>query len=237
MATARDLITKAYRVSGLVAIRETPDDNEINRGLEQLNGIIDTWNSESLIPYSNTELTENFIVGQGSYSIGPSGADFTGTRPIEILGIQVKISDTLIPLRSVTNIDWQNSYVNESPSGRPEYYRYNATNPNGTIEVNPQPGTAYEIRISYKALLTSYALNDTIALPVGYESALEYALAAMLGGIEGVINPFVIEQASARKERIQTRNVEPPTLSLNGLPIGSNDRYDITTDQVRGNLG
>ena len=84
--------------------------------------------------------------------------------------------------------------------------------------------------------MTSYGLNDTVALPPGYYSALEWGLAVLLGAIQGLVNPSVVQLAASRKERLETRNLEVGTLSLNALPLNNGSRYNINTDQMQGRL-
>jgi hypothetical protein len=70
--TTRDIIVAALRNVGAIDIVEAPESNEIDIALNELNGIIDSLNTENLWPYTQIEVTGSLTGGKSQYTIGKS---------------------------------------------------------------------------------------------------------------------------------------------------------------------
>lgn len=74
--TARDLVTSAYRKSGIVGRVSEPTKNEIEDGLQELNQMIEGLNTESLWP-SSLKKIEKILPFQNEFTIGLSDSLIT----------------------------------------------------------------------------------------------------------------------------------------------------------------
>lgn len=229
--TARDLITEAYRTSGLIGIGETPDNNEINAGLNQLHMLLESWDAESLWPYTKLIHKGQFVVGQESYTIGLAGGeDIAIQRPDSVENFGFIIGSTFKPLSSVGMSDYQNSYRTTTESSLPVYYVYYPDFPSSRIVVYPKPSSNYDFELQYSVKLIKYGLNDALNLPSGYLSPILWGLASTLCDVLGHNNPRVETRAREYKATIKRMNVEPTTMGYGGVPGGGSRSWDVLAD-------
>ncbi len=82
--TAQDVVTDALVIIGELGRGQTPNTEELQHGLDVLNGILDIWSTERLSLHKVKRVRFTLVPGQQDYTIGPTGADFTNERPVLI---------------------------------------------------------------------------------------------------------------------------------------------------------
>jgi hypothetical protein len=184
MSTALDLIKIALRKLDVTQFNQTPDADEGLIGLSALNLMLDQWTNEKLMIFAWKNETFDLTPTKGEYTIGPTGADLTTTRPMYIerafvrfnYGTQSYVQD--FQLEIIPNSKYQELYLKSLTTTYPAYLYYNPTYPNGTIELYPLPSSACKLGLSSTLQLTKFdKLTDEVDLPPGYESAIAFNLA------------------------------------------------------------
>lgn len=84
MATAADIITDALTAISEISRNQTPAPEDFDKGLSELNDLLDSLSAERLGIYAVKPLALQLTPGQQDYTIGPTGADFTNERPVLI---------------------------------------------------------------------------------------------------------------------------------------------------------
>ena len=140
-------VTRAMRSLGAIASGEAPSAAEAQDGLEILNAMVDAWRLQRLAIFFSTENEFDIVAGQQTYSIGPTGADFTQARPITIERAScVQYTNPLRPIELPVDIwtdqRWQGIPVKNTTSALFTRMRYRPLHPNGSIDVWPIPNTA-----------------------------------------------------------------------------------------------
>lgn len=184
MTTALDIITDAMQECGVLTKDETPTNSEAQSGLAKLNRLMGAWSNTGKLAYER--VTESFTLSSGvaSYTIG-SGATFDTTRPMKIVEAHVRQDSTDYQLTLVNDKVFQSiSYKNVGSI--PELLNYTNEYPTGTINLYPEPATAYTLFITSEKPLTTFATTATsLDLPPGWEEALTYNLAVRMCGTYG----------------------------------------------------
>jgi hypothetical protein len=235
--SVKDLIRYAFEDAGLFAAEDTLPDGDLNRGVLELNDLIEQWNTENFWPYTNETIVWNSVVNQKFYEIG-IGAEIDKNRPLQIEALALIEGGTYIPLVQKEDSNWVHYLKNdEATVGQPEFFIYRPTFPNGRIELYPIPSRIYEMRMTVQTLIIEYGKNDTIDLPPGYRSALRSGLAAVLALVYQafhVMGPLAAV-AETRKDRVKKQNVTVGVLTHKGLPRrGRGPGYNTRTDTFKG---
>lgn len=182
MATALSMIKKSMRLIGAIGSNETPTATEADDALNALNVMLDAWSIERLLVYQITQETFTWASGNASRTIGSSG-DFNTTRPTKIENGFTRISDIDYHYRVVDKETYDAIKDKTTKSSYPEIVYYSQASPLGTIYGWPVPSAAISFYLnSWKQLQQFSALTTTVALPAGYQRAIEYNLAIELHG-------------------------------------------------------
>ena len=204
MATARKIVKDGWILSKVVALGQAPSGEQIDFGLTLLNDMLQGWNNEKLMKYVLSSDTASTTTG--SFTICPSG-DITATqRPVSISSCKLKVGSNYVPMSSFTPDDYDQQ-VEGINSSIPGYYKYDATDTDGTITVYPTPSSNQTFKISWRTELPEYGLNDDVELPQGYEQAMRWGLAARMGVMSGFSDAGVIGSAKAAKDILKRNNV------------------------------
>lgn len=187
MADAQEIIDDALSNLGVLAVGESLAS--YTSEVIVFNRMLDAFNSQRLMIYSITDDTYTLVADQQSYTIGPSGADFTATRPVKIENANIVNEtadpDERWPVAILDKNQWANRYASwefEYPSA----LYYEPTYPKGTIHLFDIPTTAHKLELFTWNQLT--AITDettTVALPPSYKEALTYEMVARLAPIYG----------------------------------------------------
>jgi hypothetical protein len=240
MATANGLITKAMRLIGSLGKGEQPDSDEATDGLASLNSMLDAWQIERLMVYQIVQNSHTWPTTTTSRTIG-SGGNFAVQRPVRIeAAYAMDSSNQWFPLVVLQNRNEYDSIVVKSTgSTLPEYLFYDPAYPLGVIYLYPVPSVQLTLKLNTWQTLQSFAsLTTDLALPPGYQRAIEFNLAMELAAEYGKgkeIDPQVPFIATQSKAAIKTINqpsmvaqVEAAVAALGKIAGGG--RYNIFTD-------
>ena len=240
MSTALDICTAALRLIGVGASGETLPAAEAQDALTSLNQLIQRWNLERLMIHAITLQQFSFVVGQQSYTIG-SGGNFNTTRPVRIERATVKVLTQTpnyeVPLQLVTDQEWspiiEKSLTAEIPQLLWPQMTYGASGL-ATLWFWPIPSVVNAVVLDTWGPITSLAsLSTTVALPPGYEEAMQYGLALKLapeyGRIPDAQLPTIAEIAAESKAAIKSANSEPVLSRCDSALLKRGGYFDIRT--------
>lgn len=239
MATYRDLITRSLRLMGGVAATQTPSDTQATQGLEVLKEIIDAWNGSSLMLFSNAYTTFNFVQGQSTYDLGPSGDWVITPRPVRIDGAWVRDNSRSpaidIAMTELSAAEFGSIATKDTTSPNSFYFNYDPDWPDGQIKVWPVPADSSHqmVILTQSSLDQTITLNTTETLPPAYRQALVYNLAVALSPEYGIEAPMsVINIALTAKQTIMNNNFESEEMEFDSMASGKT--YIYTGYPVRG---
>ncbi len=232
MATGQGLIEDALRDIGVGALGDTPNQEIINYSLRQLNRMLETWSAEVGPQFYSVFESLTWTSGQASQTIG-SGGDLNTTRPISITSLQTRKSSLDYTLNQVSLEQYQTTVLKSISTDYPEVFAYQRNFPLGTIYMFPVPASSLSIRITSKKALSDLTLAGTVALPEGYEEAIQKNLAIRLAPAFGrSVKPELVMVANKAKEAIKMVNRDHnemwPDYMLPGQSDGEN--IDILTN-------
>ena len=228
-STARDLVEASLSTIGAIGESDPMTASMQNKALDELNTMIESWNTDDLIPYVQTEKILTLVSGTSTYTISPTG-DIVDTIPNDVSQVNLIIDSTEFPLTKMNQFSFNQIGKNDSTGTPCEFvYRLGATQ--GELEFYPTPN-GNTARVVYNKLLGELSINDTLALPNGYYGAFQYGLAETLlphYGVSGDANAQDIKiKAKEMKARLMKQNFK--SRLLKGNRVG---KYDIMTNQYR----
>jgi hypothetical protein len=206
--TARQLITRSWYLSGIVARNaQTPTGDQITDGLALLNSLLDFKSIQiDLIPYWTYNTSYSTVAGQESYFIS------------NCLAVE-SVTFTLQSIRYAMDYVTRSVYFG---SGRvndiqtlPFNWNYNRGLGGGTLYLYFIPDAVYQLQIMGKFGLTDVTLDQNLLLVYdkSYLEYLRYGLAEYMCSEYGIL--FNPESARILKgmER-QLMYISPPDLSM-----------------------
>jgi hypothetical protein len=237
MSTFLDLITGAYKLSGVVGSGETLSGSQAQDGLDALNELIDAWNADDLNVVTVTAVTCPVSAGRGNYTVGPSGDLNVPTRPPDLAGVWFRFGPgTAVdsPVALISAADYGNIRAKNVTSNLAAVGWYEPSFPIATLHLWPIPNGAGELLAHVGALLDgAVTLTGTVSLPPAYRQALRYNLACLVA-VENGFEPLATVQATAvsAKKALERNNGQiVQRLSYDGMASGG--RYLISSDSYR----
>lgn len=218
--TARDLITQAAKNAGIIDSIESLESEEASHALIELNNIIEGWNLDELVPYSNNQYELSTFTTPGEVEIGPTGADIVATRPNRITAVAATIGGQYTPLIFIDEATlWNSTIQNIKNGGGPIYYTLIAGAENSVIKFYPTSST-YPITLTSQTVISNYTLNDEIQLPQGYYPALQAEMSVYLAQFysNAEVLPGLEKMAVRALARIKRLNLKPRLLQTKGAP-------------------
>ncbi len=220
MSTVRTLITDALQDLGAIGVNEIPSDAEMSDAFRALNKMLSSWQTEKLIVYAeNQEVFTYPLTGQKTYTIGPTG-DFVTTRPVTIDFANNRDSnDNDYPFYIAKDfIDYAQIVSKGVTAQIQTVLYYDPTQTNGTIYLWPTPSdSSYRLVLWTRRTVTEFStIDDVIALPPGYEEAIQLNLSIRLAPRYGrVVTPEFMKMAIDAKAQIKRTNTTVATLKFN----------------------
>ena len=215
MATALAIITRAMRLAGVIGKGEALDSDESTDGLAALNTMLDSWSIEKLFVYQIVDETLTMVANQQTYTMG-SGGDLNTTRPTRIQdSCFIRYATIDIPLQLVDELAWANITVKGVTSILPMYLFADMQYPLVNLNFYPKPSSTSAVAHikSWKQLQQFTALTTDLALPPGYQRAIEYSLASEFGPEFGASIPdAVVAIAQKARGNIKRLNSQPPVM-------------------------
>jgi hypothetical protein len=151
------------------------------------------------------------VGGQSSYTLG-SGGNVSTPRCEALTAVAIDVAGVYTVLTQVGSEDWDNTTKSSVQGGVPTAFRYIATDPLGRLDIFPIPSENYTLYVTPQAQGLQYDFNDPSGLPVAYEGALVYVLAATVGEAMGRDMGAVRAKAETMVARIKRNADKPRTL-------------------------
>lgn len=208
--TVRDILTRAMRAARVLGAGEAMDADDAADALLSLNQMLDSWQAERLFVYAVVERQFPLTAGLGVYTLGPA-ATFTAPRPVRVEWAFTRDAQNYDRGMQIID-DGRFAAITLKTLGNtfPEALFYEATYPNGVVNLWPLPPAALTLHMGCWEVLTQYAgLNDLVQLPPGYEDAIVYSMAERLA-------PEYGKEATAAVVRIGAK--ARATVQQNNLP-------------------
>ena len=105
--TALEIIKRARRLIGAMAVGETLESDLANDGLMALNAMMDSWSIDNLAAYGTDNKTYTLSSNVQNYTIGTGGA-FNGVRPDRIESAIVSVAGSDYSVEILDDKDWNN---------------------------------------------------------------------------------------------------------------------------------
>ena len=181
MTTPLDIIKGSLRLVGVLQEGETPNSSQSADAFQVLNFILNSWNNQRLMLYSIKNVIGTLTANKLPHSIG-TGGDINTPRPLKVEKAFVRVPALTNPIDYLMKIDDNNRYqefaVKKIGVNYPTNLYYEPTFPLGNLYIYPVQTMNLEVHLSLWMQLTEFVeLNETIALPPGYENAIRYQLA------------------------------------------------------------
>lgn len=238
MATAITMITRSMRLARVLRKGEAPDDDEAADGLAALNTMLDSWKLERLMVYQIVQGSYSWAANITSKTIG-SGGSISATRPDRIESAFVMDSNSnWYPMEVLTRREDYDQIVIKSTTGSLPYYLFmDPAYPLATIYLYPVPSAAVTLKLNtWQALQSFSSLTTDLALPPGYQRAIEFNLPFDFGPeFKSKISDDVRRIATESKAVIKNLNLPSMVAQVDsGVAalgrLGYRGRYDIYSD-------
>lgn len=210
--TARDLITRTFRLISVLASTEVPTANEANEALLSLNEMVDSWSNQQLLIPSKVQEVFPLVASQQSYTMGVGG-NFNTSRPqkIENASIRTTTGSTTydLPIEIINQDKWATITIKNVSSALPTKLFEQNTYPLDTIYLWPMPSDASKSVVlwSWKPLTTFTSLDTVVSLPPGYSKMIRYNLGVELAPeYSRQLDPIIIAQAVDMKADVKRMN-------------------------------
>ena len=238
MPTALDLVKRSMRLLRTLAPDQNPTTQEATDGLNVLNSMLDSWSTERLMIYQIQQGNYSWVAGNASRTIGVGGT-FNTTRPtkIEEEGNFFRDGSTSIdyPLYWLGDRDsYDRILLKSNTSTYPQWLFADMGFPLITLYVWPVPTQTLTLYLNtWKPLQNFSTLTTDMALPPGYQRAIEYNLAIEYApefGSAAQISDDVRNIARMSKSSIKAINKPDLIMRVDNALNGQGTPYNIYTD-------
>src|SRR3990172_7507943 len=213
MATALAIITRAMRLARVLRKGEPLDSEESTDGLVALNTMLDSWQLSRLFVYQIVQNSHTWPASTSLRTIG-IGGNFAVQRPVKIDGAFVMDSNSQwYPVDVLTDRNQYDAIVTKTvTSTLPNYLFMDSAYPLASIYLYPVPSVVVTLKLNTWQTLQSFAgLTTELALPPGYQRAIEFSLAEEFGPEFGVEIPGKVEQIAVQARAI-IQNMNRPSM-------------------------
>jgi hypothetical protein len=236
MTTARDLINDALKDAGAIGVGQTALAEDINDGLKRLNAMMAQWSRQRWLVYHLVDVAFH-ADGSQSYSIG-SGGVLNYPRPDRVEAaffrqtVGVPGNQVDYPLEVLNSREDYNRIALKGMASFPSVLFYDSGYPLGYVYIWPIPSDQYEMHLSLKATLQTFAnLNTEVILPPEYEEALRTNLAVRLRiKYQMPIDQMLIGTAKYALNVIRNSNAQIPSLQMPNDLVRGGGNYNIFKD-------
>ena len=234
MSTVRDLLRASLLDLGAIASGEAMTADEAADGLRSVNLLLESWRLESLLVWAIDTVTK-VMDGSTSYTIGPGGQINT-TRPVALAHAGQRLAGTSptveYPLGVLSDEEYESLMLKGLTSSIARWVYLDRAFPLATLVTWPVLPAGDTLALYVRHPLTAFAsLDTTVALPPGYERALQKCLALELSPQyrDCVITPALASQCVDAKAWLKTANHQSrflrlPTAVRGGRSPGARDR-------------
>ena len=217
-----------------------PDAGDVEAVLSDANRLVKSWNAKTLALHAIERSTYTWTSSQASRTIGPSGAQLTGTLPLEVLTAKVIPAGETYehPVYVMTNEEY--AAIGDKTMTMTYFTRllFEPTGATiGTFTVWPVPTSAPTLIIHAKAKLGTIVSATDISMPDEYEDALVYRLAKRLHG--DFSKSWTQEQEDEMTEAwavVQRANIRVPSETAMPRGFPGRSRGGLTRSQFNSGL-
>lgn len=230
-------IDGALRLIGVLAAGEEASADEHADGLERLNGLIDSFNTHSLlVSYISHNVYPAPIVGWKSkinFGIGPS-FDFDGVAPIRITSAFFRDGGGIDSPITLNSIEQWSGISNKSVLATPSnYFVQYGPDKNMEIQFDSIPLNTDVLhlmcRMPFVAASGTYLPTDDINWDYGFERMLRYNLAVELASEYGQQIPQAVAILAQKSlSDIKQSNYQPIALEVDGGLTGGTANINLT---------
>jgi hypothetical protein len=185
--TPSTMILAALIMSGEKPMGGSLTSAEQTHWLARLNAMMESWSLDELYCYTRVQDSKALTASVGSITIG-SGATWNTARPTEIVD-PVFVRDSTgadSPLEIIDAETYGRITLKTLDGSYPRYLYYDKgyTTAYATVNIYPEPVASLTLYInSWKQLQQFSAISTDLAMPPGYQYAIElsFAVFSMLG--------------------------------------------------------
>lgn len=183
--TTAELAARVLRLCGQTgAPGRGNSSEEVTEITNFANQLLDGWSAMTSKIFTVSINRYSLALSQPYYTIGPSGADFTATRPISILSANIVLTtaspEVRIPLEVVDDNEWADISVRNYGTNVPTYLYYTKNemgNALGKLYLVGYPTQANDLELfTPGAFDNALTTSSTIIVPEGYVDALVMTL-------------------------------------------------------------
>ena len=211
MASVSTMILRSMRLTGEKERGDTLSTNEQTELLAELNTMLESWSIERAMCYQIVQESFSLSSSVGSYTIGSGGA-FNTTRPVKIVDpCFIRDSSDLDSPLKILDASAYGRIVQKNIDGTyPGYLFYDGAFASslGTIFLYPEPQAGLTLYINSWQQLQSFAnVSTAVALPPGYQRAIEFNFAIEMSGGYTKVSPEVAKIARESKAAVKSLNL------------------------------
>ncbi len=218
MSVATELLYPALRLAGILgAPGRTASTSELADAFDALNRLLGSWTIQDELIYTIQAARYNLSPSKPSYTIGPTGADFTAPRPVRITQATLVLlgpSELHLPLNLLTDAQWAHRRLREIPTSVPTDLYNDCAYPNSRLYLWGYPTMANDLELfTWQALSSFPSQAAAVSLPPGYANAICYNLAVALSDQFGtVLRPNVLVTARRTSAWVKANNAPSPAV-------------------------
>jgi hypothetical protein len=223
--SAQDIVKSALRLINVVASGENPTGTEAEDGLVVLNQMIDSFNAESLMIFTESIQDFPFTSEKQTYTLG-SGGDFDTPRPAKIdraSVILITANPIEIPIPIYNDQRWQQVTLKSVDTTFPLLVYDDGAFPFRNLNFWPIPrdGSSVKFRMySWSPLSQFPDLTTKLTFPPAYYELIRYSLAVRLAPeFQAVLRPEVGALALSAISKVKAMNSKDDTL-VSDLGVG-----------------
>ena len=199
-----DILNSAARLCGSLAPGETLNASEYTDFFQRLQDMQDSWSTDRMNLFLVSIVPLTAASAKAAYTIGPGATDFNQTRPLLIQTASHILNGITEGLDIVDSVNFA-SIQDKSTTGKRFLKLYcDYGSPVATLNVWPIPVAAPTFELyAQQPLPTWVTIFDTVALPDGYNKALQYNLAIDIAGDLGTPSDILANIAPIAQQSLQ----------------------------------
>ena len=219
MATARNLISRAFRTLGLIKPGDAMPEADYAEALAEMNSIMESLSNSADFAFCSSQ-AHLILSGQQTVTIGPTGVIVT-KRPIKIQSAYVDRNGISYPVSVIDGEQYDALTYKAQQGANTQAIYYDATYPDGTIYLYPI-ADGCTLHMSVLQSVKQFASTSvSIDMPEGYEDAIMLALAIRMAPSYGKqVNPDTKQAARRAMNAIKVTNQVIPTMDLPDAVMG-----------------
>lgn len=221
--TGTAIIKRALRILGVIDATEQLKAEELSQGLEALNGLLDSLNTEPLMIYTRTH--SSVSTSDQTPTLGPGG-DLDIVRPEKLDDGDLWLSSGSVdyPIRMMSHAEYA-SGASLSISAIPSAAYYDAGFPLGTLYFDTDFSSAMTLNVYHWQLHNQISNpNASLSLPPGLSDCLTFELVQVLAPEFGkTVTPDIIENGNRAKANYKRMNIKPLEMKCDDSVMGQPD--------------